>query len=82
MKIRFVTAALIILSQTAFSQWDVSSSVNTSVAVTLLDQQEVRVTSDGKGGAIVASEDFRNNLSFADIFAQRLDKNGIPKWTF
>ena len=81
MKIRFVTAALIILSQTAFSQWDVSSSVNTPVAVTLLDQQEVRVTSDGKGGAIVAWEDFRNNLSFADIFAQRLDKNGIPKWT-
>ena len=64
----------------AFSQWSISSSVNTPVSTALLDQQEVRIVSDGRKGAIAAWEDFRFNLSFADIYVQRIDSNGMVKW--
>jgi hypothetical protein len=63
------------------AQWNVNSNVNTPVSLSFLDQQEVRLISDSSGGAIVVWEDFRTNISFADIYAQRLNANGFPVWT-
>ena len=38
------------------------------------------VVSDGSGGAIITWQDYRNGDNF-DIYAQRVDANGIVKWT-
>jgi hypothetical protein len=41
------------------------------------------IVSDGSGGAILSWNDNRNTLGVAfDIFAQRVDHNGIMKWTY
>ena len=46
------------------------------------DQQEdVRIVSDGSGGAIITWQDERNGGSNNDIYAQRVDSSGIPQWT-
>ena len=42
-------------------------------------QQDVQITSDGTGGAIVAWEDFRSGTSY-DIYAQRISKTGTYIW--
>lgn len=67
----------------AFSQWNSSPSINTSVCIQAQDQQDVRIVSDSKGGAIMTWMDFRNDAAqlLGDIYAQRLDKNGLAKWT-
>lgn len=38
------------------------------------------VISDGKGGAIVAWEDVRNNGNSYDIYAQRINGDGVLQW--
>jgi hypothetical protein len=46
-------------------------------------QEEVRLTSDLRGGAIIAWEDTRQsngNRLMADIYAQRLDASGTARW--
>ncbi|MCX6151458.1 MAG: T9SS type A sorting domain-containing protein [Ignavibacteriales bacterium] len=43
-------------------------------------QTQAAVVSDGSGGAIVTWVDFRRG-SYTDIYAQRIDANGIIKWT-
>ncbi|MFN5182779.1 MAG: T9SS type A sorting domain-containing protein [Bacteroidota bacterium] len=78
-KILSVLALISVFSVNA--QWDINSLVNTPVSTAILDQQEVRLVSDGFGGAFITWEDFRSNLSFADIYVQRIDKNGFAKWT-
>ena len=67
----------------SYCQWNASSSVNTPVCIQTYDQQDVRIVSDSKGGAIVTWLDFRNDAAMlvGDIFVQRLDKNGNAKWT-
>ena len=66
----------------SYSQWNSNSALNTPVCVTTKNQQNLNVVTDGKGGAIVAWEDSRNSvLTQRDIYVQRLDKNGIAKWT-
>ncbi|MEZ5063610.1 MAG: FlgD immunoglobulin-like domain containing protein [bacterium] len=42
------------------------------------DQVSPAIVSDGSGGAIVAWHDSRNGA--ADIFAQRVDANGVTQW--
>jgi len=36
---------------------------------------------DGTGGIIIAWPDYRNDVNFSDIYAQRLSHEGIPLWT-
>jgi hypothetical protein len=38
------------------------------------------IVSDGSGGAIIAWESYRGSTT-TDIFAQRVDSNGVVKWT-
>ncbi|MEP7026978.1 MAG: T9SS type A sorting domain-containing protein [Candidatus Eisenbacteria bacterium] len=43
------------------------------------DQYEPKVAPDGSGGAIVTWSDYRG--AAFDIYAQRVDSLGVPKWT-
>jgi len=43
------------------------------------NQQNIKMAPDGSGGAIIVWEDWRT-LVQSDIYAQRIDKNGNPKW--
>jgi len=45
------------------------------------DQSTPSITTDMKGGAIVTWSDWRSGIE-RDIYAQRITKNGIIKWTF
>jgi len=40
-----------------------------------------QITPDGSGGAIIAWQDYRNGLSNADIYAQRINGAGLVQWT-
>jgi hypothetical protein len=42
-------------------------------------QEKTTLIPDGAGGAIITWEDGRSGS--LDIYAQRLDKNGVPQWT-
>jgi hypothetical protein len=55
---------------------------NNGVALCALanDQFEPALASDGAGGAIIAWSDNRGATSY-DIYAQRVDSTGTPKWT-
>lgn len=44
------------------------------------DQLLPNIISDGAGGAIIAWQDRRNGGDF-DIYAQRIDANGVSQWT-
>ncbi len=39
-----------------------------------------QITSDGAGGAIITWQDYRSTIKY-DIYAQRIDANGIVQWT-
>ena len=41
-------------------------------------EQNIRMAPDGSGGAIIVWEDFRG--ADVDIYAQRIDENGVPQW--
>jgi len=41
---------------------------------------QAAIISDGSGGAIITWADYRNGIDF-DIYAQRVDGNGVIKWT-
>jgi len=43
-------------------------------------QSRPRLVSDGSGGAIITWEDYRN-ASDLDIYAQRVNSNGVAQWT-
>lgn len=44
------------------------------------DQNDPVLTTDGAGGVIVAWRDFRGGMT-GDIYAQRVDASGTPRWT-
>lgn len=85
-KARLFTYCLLFVTSFSFSQWSNNTAINTPICKAVKYQHEVRVVSDEKGGAIAAWLDHRNDASFptdtsnADIFVQRIDKNGYVKW--
>jgi len=44
------------------------------------DQYYPQIISDGSGGAIIVWEDYRNHADYADIYAQRIDRDGNILW--
>lgn len=44
-------------------------------------QGEPMAVTDGAGGAIVVWADYRNGVGNSDVFAQRIDSNGVCLWT-
>lgn len=45
------------------------------------NQLTSQLVSDGLGGAIIVWEDIRHGVANKDIYAQRLDASGTPRWT-
>ena len=43
------------------------------------NQENPQIYSDGNGGAIITWEDYRSGSNY-DIYAQRIDSNGVVKW--
>lgn len=81
---KLLSLSLLLLSINSINaQWNSNPSINTPVGLAVNDQIDPRIVTDGKGGAIMTWLDFRNDATQAqgDIFVQRLDKNGTPKWT-
>lgn len=74
-------ALSVVCSKIAVGQWTSNTAVNTLVCSQTNDQYDARIVSDTKKGAIISWVDHRNSTYSADIFAQRLDKNGIAQWT-
>jgi hypothetical protein len=66
----------------ASAQWSSNSSINNAICTNPYNQQNPKIVEDGNGGAIIVWEDYRNDptQTIADIYAQRIDKNGIIKW--
>lgn len=63
-------------------QWNSDPAVNASVAIVTKSQDNLHTISDANGGAIISWDDNRNSSTNAtDIFAQRINANGIIKWT-
>lgn len=69
---------ILIITVNNFSQWSQNPYENNPICTVSGGQQSPRITSDSKGGAIIAWEDFRNDTS--RIYVQRIDKNGNIKW--
>ncbi len=64
-----------------FSQWNPNPVINTPIAIAAKGQNDAHSVTDAKGGAIIAWDDKRDTLKQSDIYAQRVNKNGIRKWT-
>jgi len=79
----YVLAGLLLLGLPAAGQaaWSSDPAMTVSLCADFADQWEPRGTTDGSGGAIFAWRDERPGQSFADIYAQRVDANGIVLWT-
>lgn len=81
MKIFYILVILFTTVRFSFSQWNFDPAINTGICTEPNEQQDVRIVSDSKGGAIMTWVDFRSSNVTGDIFVQRIDKNGIVKWT-
>jgi hypothetical protein len=46
----------------AFSQWSANPEENNAICVDTNQQNACRIASDGSGGAVIAWDDYRNNL--------------------
>lgn len=62
----------------SMAQWATNSYLNNPVCTQENTQQMSVIVPDGSGGAIIAWMDLRVS---SDIYAQRIDANGIVKWT-
>jgi len=53
------------------------------VCVTVFDQTNIVMVSDGSGGALLTWEDFRSNAGpgLADVYVQKINASGVPQWT-
>jgi len=65
-----------LISSDGYPAWTIDGVAVSSAAD---DQVTPQITSDGSGGAIVVWQD--NRTGNADIYAQRIDNNGISQWT-
>lgn len=71
---------MVLFAGLSMSQWNQNAALNTPVSVSVNDQQDLRICSDGRGGAIVTWDDYRSDINNADIYVQRIDSSGYVKW--
>jgi hypothetical protein len=64
----------------SFSQWNGNAAVNNTVCTAVKKQDNPKIISDLKGGAIIVWEDYRNDTVNADIFIQRISNSGKTLW--
>ena len=80
-RILFVCGALLFLclfGKSGFATWNTSPAINNPVVTAQAEQTNFTMTTDGKGGAIIAWQDARG--ADFDIYAQRIDAWGNSKW--
>lgn len=79
----YVSLFLSVSAFNALAQWNADPAINNLICTQSQDQQDARIVSDTKGGAIISWVDFRNdaNQLVADIFAQRVNAVGTNMWT-
>lgn len=68
--------------QNTFGQWNSNPNINNQVCSQPYDQQDIRIVSDERSGAIITWADFRNDPTQikSDIFVQRIDSTGNNRW--
>ncbi len=78
----YATVALVALAASSFAQWVTDPAINNLICSQPQDQQDARLVSDTKHGAIITWVDFRNdqNELVADIYAQRINASGVTMW--
>src|SRR5205085_10582082 len=64
-----------------YSQWSSDPAVNVKISSAAGDQQDERIASDNKGGAIIVWEDYRADAANGAIYAQRINSAGVTQWT-
>jgi len=75
----FFVILLFSIASFAVARWHTSPLINTPIVTAVQEQLNPSFASDGKGGAIIAWQDLRNNGT-SNIFAQRVDAFGNIKW--
>ncbi len=75
-----ITFALVLATQSAWTQWNSNPSENTPIAVLAEDQSDPRIIKDETGGAIIAWSDTRATANGRGVFAQRINAQGEPLW--
>lgn len=66
-------------SSQAIAQWSTGPTFDNVMSQAASDQQRPTIISDGAGGVIITWEDARSGK--ADIYAQRINANGVGQWT-
>ncbi len=51
-----------------------------AVCTAVHSQEKPKIVSDGAGGAIVVWQDYRSGSQY-EVYAQRIDGDGVPQWT-
>lgn len=51
-----------------------------AVCAVVKDQEKPKIVSDGAGGAIIVWQDIRSDSQY-EVYAQRINGNGVPQWT-
>ena len=73
------TFCLLLTAYPVLAQWSSNPAINTAICTATGDQNTPQLISDGAGGAIITWTD--NRSGNWDIYAQRIDANGIVQWT-
>ncbi len=76
----FLLLASVMSSVHCLAQWSANPALNNAICTAVDNQNNTTITSDGNGGAIITWLDFRGG-AFYDIYAQRIDADGVIRWT-
>ena len=77
-RLALLSLCLLIVTQSANAQWVHNGEPVTTAPY---DENAYRVIADGAGGMITVWVDTRTDGNASNIYAQKLDAYGVPKWT-
>ncbi len=81
-KLYFPTLLSCLMPLLGLAQWNSNTSINTPACLKIKSQSNLHAVTDGFSGIIMAWDDNRDtSATLGDVYAQRLDKNGLAKWT-
>lgn len=70
-----------IVAQRINHQGNIQWASNGVMVCNAINRQDIpKIVSDGTGGAIISWQDFRNNATVADVYAQRINSAGANVW--
>jgi hypothetical protein len=82
LKSMFLGFLLFININIVFAQWKTDGVVIVDTLVNTKAEYQIfpKMVNDGDGGAVICWHDNRFGDKYLDIYAQRIDKNGVIKW--